>query len=603
MDTGERAEYSVEALVGPVAGGLADSVFQAAEEEPAAVLFRRPDGPTWTDVTAAGFAAEVTAVAKGLVAQGIQAGDRVALMSRNRYEWALFDYAIWTAGAVTVPIYPSSSADQVGWVLGDSGAVGCVTETPGNTALVRGSLSLVWQIEGGAVDTLTAAGGSVGDGELAARRSTVDADSVATVIYTSGTTGRPKGCVLTHGNFAAECDNSRELLYPVFREVSRWPASTLLFVPLAHVLGRMVQVACVRSRIAVGHAPSLKPAELRPALAGFRPTFVVAVPYFFEKIYHTATAQAASMNKSGAFDRAERLAIAHGEALERQANGGRGPSPGLRLGHALYDLLVYRRIRAALGGRVRYAVCGGSPLGRRLGLFFAGAGILVYEGYGLTETTAAATVNPPLAPRFGTVGRPLPGSTVRIAPDGEILVRGGQTFTRYWRNEPASAAALTGGWLRTGDLGALDADGYLTVTGRSKELIVTAGGKNVAPAPLENVVRAHWLVGDCVVVGDNRKYVAALVTLDPETVDEWRAGRGLPHAPLAECAVDPELRAEVQRAVDAANDTVSRAESIRRFRLLDTEFSEANGLRTPSLKARRHLILDRYAAEIDELYA
>jgi long-chain acyl-CoA synthetase len=602
MDT---IEYAEPALAAPVRGGLADSVFETAAEEPGTVLFRRLEDPSWTDVTAAAFAAEVAAVAKGLVAQGVQAGDRIGLMSRNRYEWAVLDYAIWTAGAISVPIYPTSSADQVRWILADSGAVGCVTETPEHTALVRsahqGSL-LLWQLDD-AIATLTAAGRTVDDGELAARRAAVDAGSVATIIYTSGTTGRPKGCVLTHGNFAAETDNARELLYPVFREESRRPAATLLFVPLAHVLGRMAQVACVRARICVGHALSLTPVELRPLLASFRPTFVVAVPYFFEKIYNTAAAQAAAMGRTGAFGRAERLASAYGEALERRAAGGPGPSVRLRLGHALYDLLVYRRIRAALGGLVRYAVCGGSPLGRRLGLFFAGAGIYVYEGYGLTETTAAATVNPPRAPRFGTVGRPLPGTTVRIAPDGEILVRGGQTFTGYWHDEPASAAALRDGWLRTGDLGALDADGYLTVTGRAKELIVTSGGKNVAPAPLENVVCAHWLVGDCVVVGDQRSYVAALVTLDPDAVAEWRADRGLAPAPLAECVADPELRAEVQKAVDAANATVSRAESIRRFRLLGTEFSVQNGLRTPSLKARRHLILAKFAAEIDDMYS
>jgi long-chain acyl-CoA synthetase len=605
MDT---TEYAEPALAAPVRGGLADSVFETADEEPDVVLFRRPGGPagpSWTDVTAAGFAAEVAAVAKGLVAQGVQAGDRIGLMSRNRYEWALLDYAIWTAGAVSVPIYPTSSADQVRWILADSGAVGCVTETPEHTTLVRSAHRgplLVWQLDS-AVDTLTAAGWSVPDTELAIRRSAVDPDSVATVIYTSGTTGRPKGCVLTHGNFEAECDNGRALLYPVFQEATRWPASTLLFVPLAHVLGRMMQVACVRARICVGHALSLSPAELRPQLARFRPTFVVAVPYFFEKIQHMAAAQAAAIGKSGAFGRAQRLAVAYGEALERQAAGGPGPPAALRLRHALYDRLVYRRIRAALGGRVRYAVCGGSPLGRRLGLFFAGAGIYVYEGYGLTETTAAATVNPPLRPRFGTVGRPLPGTTVRIAPDGEILVRGGQTFTGYWQDEPASTAALRNGWLRTGDLGALDADGYLTVTGRAKELIITSGGKNVVPAPLENVVCAHWLVGDCVVVGDNRSYVAALVTLDREALTEWGVRRGLPPATLAECAADPKLLAEVREAIDAANATVSRAESIRRFRLLDTEFTVENGLRTPSLKPRRHVVLARFADEIDELYA
>jgi long-chain acyl-CoA synthetase len=607
-------EYTEPALAEPAKGGLADSVFVTADEEPDTVAFRRPggrNGPSWTDVTAAEFAAQVAAVAKGLIAQGIRLGDRIGLMSRNRYEWALLDFAIWTVGAVSVPIYPTAPIDQVRWILVDSGAVGCVTETPEHTTLVRtayhGQLAL-WQLDsdtatGGAVDALTAAGWGVPDSELAARRSAVDTDSVATIIYTSGTTGRPKGCVLTHGNFATECDNGRALLYPVFQESPRWTPSTLLFVPLAHVLGRMMQVACVRARIGVGHAPSLTPVDLRPQLASFRPTFVVAVPYFFEKIHNTAVAQAASLGKSGAFARARRVAIAYGSALERRAAGGSGPSATLRARHALYDRLVYHRIRAALGGRVRHAVCGGSPLGRRLALFFAGAGISVYEGYGLTETTAAATVNPPLAPRFGTVGRPLPGTTVRIAPDGEILVRGEHTFAGYWQDEPASTSALRDGWLRTGDLGALDADGYLTVTGRAKELIITSGGKNVVPAPLENVVCSHWLVGDCVVVGDNRSYVAALVTLDRDAVSEWRAAHGLPPASLAVSASDPRILAEVRQAVDAANATVSRAESIRRFRILSSEFTVANGLRTPSLKPRRHVVLVRFADEIDELYA
>jgi long-chain acyl-CoA synthetase len=408
------------------------------------------------------------------------------------------------------------------------------------------------------------------------------------MIYTSGTTGRPKGCVLSHANLMAEADNATALLYPVFRAVSRRPASTVLFLPLAHVFGRVIQVGCVRAEVCVGHSPSVKPADLLPDLASFRPTFLLAVPYVFEKVFHTARATAEDIGRAASFDRAARVATAYGAALERRVNGtGRGPGLRLRAAHALYDLLVYRRVRAALGGRVRYAISGGAMLGRRLALFFAGAGIVVYEGYGLTETTAAATVNPPLAPRFGSVGRPLPGTTVRVDERGEVLVRGPQVFPRYWgSDEPVT----TDGFLATGDLGALDADGYLTITGRAKEILVTTGGKNVAPGPLEDAVRADPLVSQCLVVGDGRPYVAALVTLDAEAAQRFRARGG-------------DVEAAVRRAVDRANETVSRAESIRRFRVLDDDFTEQNGLLTPSLKLRRDRILAAYPQQLDELYA
>jgi long-chain acyl-CoA synthetase len=588
------AECSIPALAEPPsAGGLADSVYATAARAPQLVLFRRRTGAGWTDVTAAEFCAEVREVAAGLVAIGVRSGDRVALMSRNRYEWAVLDYAIASVAAVSVPIYPTSSAAQVAWILRDSGAVCCVTETAGHTATVAtaGSLTALahrYELDSGGLDEVRRRGAEIDESTVDDRRAAVTPGDAATIIYTSGTTGRPKGCVLSHANLMAEADNATALLYPVFRAVSKHPASTVLFLPLAHVFGRVIQVGCVRAEVCVGHSPSVKPADLLPDLASFRPTFLLAVPYVFEKVFHTARATAEDIGRAASFDRAARVATAYGEALERRVNGtGRGPGLRLRAAHAVYDLLVYRRVRAALGGRVRYAISGGAMLGRRLALFFAGAGIVVYEGYGLTETTAAATVNPPLAPRFGTVGRPLPGTAVHIDDHGEVLVRGPQVFDRYWGgDEPVT----TDGFLATGDLGELDADGYLTITGRAKEILVTSGGKNVAPGPLEDAVRADPLVSQCLVVGDARPYVAALVTLDPDAAQRFRERGG-------------EVEAAVQRAVDRANETVSRAESIRRFRLLDDEFTEQNGLLTPSLKMRRDRIVAAYRQQLDGLYA
>ncbi|MEV7014828.1 AMP-dependent synthetase/ligase [Streptomyces sp. NPDC093991] len=609
---GAVREVRTEVLAAPPAAGTpADVPFTNADEAPDAVVLRREERGVWRPVTAAAFAAEVTAVAKGLIAAGLEPGDRVAVMSRTRYEWTLLDFAIWAAGGQTVPVYPTSSADQVEWIVRDSGARHVVTETPGNTAAVRtGTAALpsppqVWELDAGAVDDLVARGRDVPDEEVTKRRTALTADTVATVCYTSGTTGRPKGCVLTHGNLYAESANTVELLHPVFKAVTGQVASTLLFLPLAHILGRTLQISCLMARIETGHCPSIKPDELRPALKAFRPTFVVGVPYLFEKIHDTGRATAEKIGRGASFERAHRVAVRFGRAhLDRFL--GRGKGPGLRLyaAWALYDLLVYRRVRKELGGRLRYAISGGSPLEKDLNLFFYAAGVMIYEGYGLTETTAAATVVPPLGPRPGTVGRPVPGTAVRVADDGEVLVRGGIVFTSYWNNPEATEEALRDGWFATGDLGSLDQDGYLTITGRKKDIIVTSGGKNVSPAVLEDRLRSRPPVGQCLVVGDNRPFVAALITLDPETVAHWLSVRGMPaDTPMSEVIRDPRMRADVQKAVDYANEAVSRAESIRAFTLVEGEFTEENGLLTPSLKVKRQAAQEAYAKEIAALYA
>ncbi|GAA5203430.1 AMP-dependent synthetase/ligase [Streptomyces thinghirensis] len=595
----------------PTTGSTADIPFTNAAEAPDAVVLRREVNGVWRHVTAAEFAHEVTAVAKGLIAAGLEPGGRVAVMSRTRYEWTVLDFAIWAAGGQTVPVYATSSADQVEWIVRDSGARHVVTETAANTATVLAGTAdhpegpRAWELDADALADLTALGRGVSDEEVTKRRTALTPDTVATLCYTSGTTGRPKGCVLTHANLHAEAANTVELLHPIFKEVTGQTASTLLFLPLAHILGRTIQIACLVARIEIGHFPSIKPDELRPALKTFRPTFLVGVPYLFEKIHDTGRATAEKIGRGASFDRAHHLAVRFGAAhLERFLGRGKGPGPALWAGWALYDLLVYRRVRAELGGRMRYAISGGSPLDHDLNLFFYAAGIMVYEGYGLTETTAAATVIPPLGPRPGTVGPPIPGTSVRIADDGEVLIKGGIVFGAYRNNPEATAAALTDGWFATGDLGSLDADGYLTITGRKKDLLVTSGGKNVSPAVLEDRLRSRPPVAQCLVVGDNRPFVAALVTLDPDAVAHWLSVRGLPaDTPMSEVVRDERIRADVQKAVDHANAAVSRAESIRAFRLVEGEFTEENGLLTPSLKVKRHAAVAAYADEIEALYA
>ncbi|MFD3699026.1 AMP-dependent synthetase/ligase [Streptomyces sp. NPDC058646] len=585
----------------PTAGSLGDIPFDNARTAPGeAVLARKDRDGAWRDVTAAEFAAEVLAVAKGLIAEGLREGDRLAIMARTTYEWTLLDFAGWAAGLVTVPIYPTSSAHQARWIIQDSGAVACAVEDTAQARIIstqRGALpGLVhlWEFDTGAVARLVGSGRHIPDALVHARRNARTPDSVATLIYTSGTTGQPKGCVITHANFFAEVDNAVELLHPVFKSVSKDPASTLLFLPLSHIFGRMVAVGCLRARVKLGHAPSISTEDLLADLAGFRPTFLLAIPYVLEKVYNTARATAETMGRASSFDRAARIARRFAEAVE-----GRGPGLTLRAARALYDPLVYRRIRAALGGRVRYVLSGGSPLGRRLAAFYTGAGIEVFEGYGLTETTGASTVTPPLRPRLGTVGWPLPGTAVRIADDGEVLLGGRHVCAGYWNT---GHAVPPGTWLATGDIGQLDPDGYLTITGRKKDLIITSGGKNVAPAPLEDWLRAHPLVAQCMVVGDNRPYVTALVTLEPDGLRHWRRMHKKHSVPLRELVRDEELLAELQKAVDEANLLVSRAESIRAFAVLPEDFTEARGHLTPSLKLKRDVIARDYGARIQELY-
>ncbi|MEU7134423.1 AMP-dependent synthetase/ligase [Streptomyces sp. NPDC046261] len=605
-------EFTVPSLVtAPHVGGLADVVFDYAADDPDRVaLGRRGGDGRWRDVTAGAFRDEVLALAKGLIAQGVRFGDRVAIMSRTRYEWTLFDFALWCVGAQPVPLYPTSSTEQVFGMLHDADVSACVVEHEDH-AMTIGSvidrlprLVRLWQLDAGALGELTGAGTRIADEVVHRHRMAVTPDSPATVIYTSGTTGRPRGCVLTHANFMAEADNVLRRYASVFHSRPGDEASTLLFLPLAHVFGRMVQVAAVRGRVKLGHQPQLSAAALLPALQSFRPTFVLAVPYVFEGLFASARRTAELEGRGKPFEKAVDVAVRYARAQEDKAFG-RGPGPGatLRVQHQVFDKLVYARIREALGGRVRHAMSGGSAMERELGLFFAGAGIMVFEGYGLTETTGAAVANPPERTRFGTVGRPVPGTSVHIADDGEIWLSGGQVFSGYLGDRRATDLVLRDGWLATGDLGALDEDGYLTITGRKKEILVTSGGKSVSPHPLEERVRANPLVAQCLVVGNDRPYVAALVTLDQEAVAHWMALRDKPLPPLSELVHDPELEAEIRRAVVAANTLVSQAESIRTFRILASRFTEDQGLLTPTLKLKRKAIEKAYAREVDALYA
>ncbi|GAB7105643.1 AMP-dependent synthetase/ligase [Streptomyces phaeofaciens JCM 4814] len=597
------------ALAPPV-GGLADVVFRRAQEDPHHVaLGRKDDRGEWRDVTSAEFRDEVLALAKGLLAQGVRFGDRVALMSRTRYEWTLFDFALWTIGAQVVPVYPTSSAEQCFWMLYDAECTAAIVEHEDHAMTIATvidrlpRLSRLWQLDSGCVQELYDAGASIEDEVVHRHREAVTPDSVATIIYTSGTTGRPKGCVISHGNFMFEADTVIERWEPVFHSRKGDEAATLLFLPLAHVFGRMVQIAAVRGGVRFGHQPQLHAAALLPDLAAFRPTFFLAVPYIFEKVFNAARRKAEREGRSGPFEKAVEVAVAYADAVEAKAWGiGPGPSAGLRMQHQFFDKVVYSKVRAAMGGRVRHAMSGGSAMDRRLGLFFAGAGVQIYEGYGLTESTAAATANPPGRTRYGTVGQPVPGLTVHIADDGEIWLRGDNVFQGYLNNPKATDETLHDGWLATGDLGTLDEDGYLTITGRKKEILVTSGGKSVSPGLLEERVRDHPLVNQCILVGNDRPFVAALVTLDPEAVEHWLQMRGKPQLPPAELVRDADLEAEVRRAVVAANTLVSQAESIRTFRILAQPFTEEHGLLTPSLKLKRKAIENAYADEVDALY-
>jgi long-chain acyl-CoA synthetase len=604
-------EFSIPALAQiPATANLADVVFRRAAEQPQAVVLRRPSGPSgvagesgsWTNVTASQFSGEVIALAKGLVAAGIEPGDRVALMSHTRYEWTLIDYAIWTAGAVTVPVYETSSAEQAEWILSDSGARACFVETASYGDIIGSfrdqvpALSHVWRIDSD-LDSLRAAGADVGDEVVAERAATAGAADLATVIYTSGTTGRPKGCELTHENLLSDVRNA--FLGPLTVVAGAQNPGTLLFLPLAHVFARIIQVGCLEGGIVLGHCGDLT--ALLPALASFRPTFILAVPRVFEKVYNTAEQKAVSEKKGAIFSRAADTAIAYSRALDAPGR----PSFGLRAQHAVFDRLVYGKLRAALGGRAEYAVSGGAALSERLSHFFRGIGVTVLEGYGLTETTAATTVNRPDRNKIGTVGQPLPGVGIKIADDGEILISGKNVFPGYWHNEAATKEVFAeDGWFATGDIGELDEEGFLKITGRKKEMIVTAGGKNVAPAVLEDRLRSHALISQCMVVGDGKPFVAALITLDPEALGPWKERHGKPaDTTVAALRDDPDLVADVQAAVDDANQAVSRAESIRKFRILDVDFTQEAGQLTVKLGIRRSVLLKDFAADIDALYS
>ncbi|AZH83992.1 long-chain fatty acid--CoA ligase [Plantibacter sp. PA-3-X8] len=593
-------QFDVPAVVAAdPSANATDLLVKRLAAAPDAALFAVPRGSEWVDVTTAEFHAQVVALAKGLVAAGIEPGDKIGLMCKTRYEWTLIDFAVWFAGALLVPIYETSSPSQVQWILSDSGATSVLVETPDQFARfdeVHGDLpdvARVWQIDLGDLDKIAAAGVDVPDEEIERRRNLAVGSDMATLIYTSGSTGRPKGCVLTHSNFVELSRNSAVALKDV---VSAPGASTLLFITTAHIFARFIAVLCVHSGVKTGHQPDTK--QLLPSLGTFKPTFLLAVPRVFEKVYNSSEQKAEAGGKGKIFRAAAETGIAYSKALES------GSVPfGLKMKFRVLDRLVLSKIRTAMGGRVRYAVSGSAPLGPRLGHFFHALGIVILEGYGLTETTAPATVNLAQKSKIGTVGPALPGVSLRIADDGEVEVRGINVFKEYWQNPEATAEAFDDGWFRTGDIGSFDADGFLTITGRKKEIIVTAGGKNVAPAALEDPIRATPVVGQVVVVGDQKPFISALITLDTEMLPSWLANNGQDASmSAAEAARNPAVLAAVQRAIDEANTKVSRAESIRKFVILDDELTEASGHLTPKLSIKRNVILKDFAETIEGMY-
>jgi long-chain acyl-CoA synthetase len=579
------------------AGNLTNLIAERAWFEPERITMSRPLGDGWQPLTARQVEEEIRATAKGLVAAGIQIGDRVAIMARTRYEWTILDFAIWYAGGCVVPIYETSSAEQVDWILNDSASVGLIVETPTHRELVTSVLPShtkhVWVMTEDVLATLRSAGKDVSDDEIERRRNALVPETLATLIYTSGTTGRPKGVQLTHGNFLSECGNVVEGASDLFLKPG---GSTLLFLPVAHVFGRMVEIGAIHAGLHLAHC-SDPVGRLQPDLASFKPSFVLAVPRIFEKIYNGAEAKADAAGKGKIFRKAAEVAIAYSEGKDK-----RGFNPLLTLKHALFDKLVYSKIRAAMGGAVEAAISGGAPLGARLGHFYRGAGITILEGYGLTETTAGATLNLTKNIRVGSVGRPIPGTTIKIADDGEVLIKGPIVMRGYWQNDSANQEVFDGQWFKSGDLGRLDDQGFLYITGRKKELIVTAGGKNVAPAVLEDRLRAHPLVSQCMVVGDNQPFIASLITIDQDMLKGWIAANNKTGATIATLINDPDLIAVIQTAVDEANKAVSKAESIRKFAILASDFTIAGGELTAKLSLKRHVIAEKYATEITALF-
>jgi len=594
-------QFEVPAIVpADPEANVTDILVKRVEASPHIALFSVPDGAGWRDITATEFQAAVIALAKGFVAAGIQPGEKVGFLASTTYEWTLVDFALFYAGAVMVPIYETSSPAQIQWILEDSGAIALIVESADHFAKVdevRGDLPLireVWQMHIGAISSLTAAGVAIEDAEIERRRNIAVGSDISTLIYTSGSTGRPKGCVLTHSNFVELSRNSAKALSKVVETPN---ASTLLFITTAHVFARFISILNIHAGVRTGHQPDTK--QLLPALGSFKPTFLLAVPRVFEKVYNSAEQKAEAGGKGKIFRAAADAAIEHSKLVE----AGEKIPLGLKLKFALFDKLVYSKLRTAMGGNIVYAVSGSAPLGPRLGHFFHSLGVVILEGYGLTETTAPATVNLADKAKIGTVGPAIPGVGVRLAEDGEIEVKGVNVFKEYWNNPEATAEAFDDGWFRTGDIGSFDSEGFLTVTGRKKEILVTAGGKNVAPAALEDPIRANPIVGQVVAVGDQKPFIAALITLDPEMLPTWLGNNGLAAGmSLAEAANNDAVRDEVQRAVDAANRNVSRAESIRKFKILESEWTEDSGHLTPKMSIKRHVIMNDFADEISAIY-
>jgi long-chain acyl-CoA synthetase len=592
-------EITNPAVIPPAtAGNLTNLIAERAWFEPDRITMSRPLGDGWEPLTARQVEDEIRATAKGLVAAGINIGDRVAIMARTRFEWTILDFAIWYAGGCVVPIYETSSAEQVDWILNDSGAVGLIVETPTHRELVNPVIPdhtrHIWVMTDDLLAKLRTSGAHISDADIESRRNAIHPETLATLIYTSGTTGRPKGVQLTHANFLSECGNVVEAANDLFLKPG---GSTLLFLPVAHVFGRMVQIGAIHAGLHLAHC-SDPVGRLQPDLASFKPTFVLAVPRIFEKIYNGAEARADAAGKGEIFRKAAAVAIAYSQGQDK-----RGFNPLLSLKHAIFDKLVFSKIRLAMGGSVEAAISGGAPLGTRLGHFYRGAGITILEGYGLTETTAGATLNVTKNLRVGSVGRPIPGTSIKIADDGEVLIKGPIVMRGYWQNDVANQEVFDHEWFKSGDLGRLDEEGFLYITGRKKELIVTAGGKNVAPAVLEDRLRAHPLVSQCMVVGDNQPFIASLITIDQDMLKGWIASTKKTGATLETLVNDSDLQAVIQTAVDEANKAVSKAESIRKFTILAKDFTIANGELTAKLSLKRHVIAEHYSNEIAALFA